>query len=167
MSDRITKHITEKAQINKALNWLDTTLCKALEAGPVAFDLYRPEDPRNNIQSSKFHAMVSDLQKQAVIKMPGRRIVLAEYDLEAVKALLVIWYANERALMGEPLAKPPRSIICPVTGERISIRPSTAKWSKKDASGFVEFLYCLGVDTEVRWSEPAIQAYNEYRESQS
>jgi hypothetical protein len=166
MADSVTKIVHAKEQVNACINWLDTMICKGLDGGPVAITLGRPEENRNSPTNARFHAMIADLQKQAVITMPGRRITLADYDMDACKALLVMWFARERELNGEPLTKPPRSIIDPVSGEKISIRPSTAKWGKRDASDFIEFLFQIGADCKVAWGDPALKEFEQYREAQ-
>ena len=168
MSDSITKTISSKEQVNKALNWLDTTICKGLEGGPVSITLGRPDEKRTLPQNSKTHAIYYDLKTQAVIVMPGRRIVLNDYTEAEVKALAVVWFANERELEGRPLRKPPRTVLCPITGQNITVRPSTAEdFGKKDTAEFIEFLHALGADTGVIWGDPATAAFSEYREAQS
>lgn len=162
----ISKTVTDVAQLNALMGWVGGMVGKALEAGPVEVTLGRPEEIRNSVQNSRYHAMLSDLHKQAVISIPGRRITLSDYDSDTCKALLVMWFARERELNGEPLARPPRSITDPMSGEQITIRPSTTKWSKRDASDFVEFLYSLGADCKVVWGDPALKQYQEYRQAQ-
>lgn len=166
MAQQITRIITRPEEINPAINWADDMTLKALAGGPVQWTLGRLEKRRNSLVNAKLHAMIADIQAQGVISMPGRRVKLSDYDTDALKALLVIWFANEREMNGEPLTKAPRSIICPVTGERVSIRPSTAEWGQRDACDFVEFLYSVGNDAGVRWSEPALKAYEYMREAQ-
>lgn len=165
MAESITKTVHTLDQVNPCLNWLDGMICKGLEAGPVAVTLGRPERLRDSIDNAKFHAIIGDVHKQAVISMPGRRVVMADYDIEVAKTLLVMWYANERELNGDPLKKPPRTVICPVTGERIKIRPTTTKWSKDDAAQFVHFLHALGSECGVVWGDPALKEYQQYREA--
>lgn len=161
----ITKTVHCRSQEKAAADWVQRAIAYAVKDGPICITLHRPEASRSSGANAKFHAMIDDIQRQAVITMPGRRVVMSEYDTSAVKALLVIWFAKERELNGEPLSKPPRSLIDPVSGEWVSIRPSTAQWGKRDASDFIEFLYSVGNDGGVRWSEPAIKAYEEMRES--
>lgn len=165
MADSISRTVTKPEEINGAVNWVDAMTMKGLERGPVEITLGRPEKGRTSPQNSRYHAMMGDIRKQAVITMPGRRIVLADYDADECKALLVIWFANEREIQGDPLSKPPRTVMCPITGQSISIRPSTKDWGKKDASDFMEFLFALGADTGVQWSEPALKEYENYREA--
>lgn len=166
MADSIEITIAEKDQLRPKMDQAWKLVCKGIEAGPVLLTLGRPKKRRNSMTNARLHAMISDIQRLGVISMPGRRIALSEYDTDALKALLVIWFANEREMNGEPLTKAPRSIICPVTGERVSIRPSTADWGQKDACDFVDFLYSVGNDAGVRWSEPALKAYESMREAQ-
>lgn len=167
MADSITKTVESREQVNPCLNWLDAGMCKGLETGPVAVTLGRPDTARTGPQNSKQHAMYEDIRKMAVIPLPGRRIVMADYDSAEAKALLVMWFANERALEGRPLSKPPRTVMCPVTGENITVRPSTAEdFGKRDTAEFVEWLYATGTQAGVKWSEPAIKEYESYREAQ-
>lgn len=148
-----------------ALARASTAIDKALEIGAVDVALRYRENRRGIASNAKFHAMIGDLNKQAVITMPGKRVALSQYDAETCKALLVIWFAKERELNGEPLRKPPRTEIDPMTGERISIRPSTTQWGVKDTSDFIEFLYSLGAASGVIWSEPALKEYQDYKEA--
>lgn len=167
MADSITKTVESREQLIKCLNWMDGMICKGLETGPVAVTLGRPESARTGPQNSKSHAMYEDIRKMAVIALPGRRIVMADYDPSEAKALLVMWFANERALEGRPLSKPPRTVMCPITGENITVRPSTAEdFGKRDTAEFVEWLYATGTQAGVKWSEPAMKEYQSYREAQ-
>jgi len=158
--------VMDISEVNRALNWVDGNVCKALESGPVEIELRRPEPPKSDVQREKFHAMIGDIQKTGKLKIPSKLIDFSVYDLEQCKALLVMWFANEKRDMGEPVPNPPRNFICPITGENISIRPSTIKWGKKLTCEFVEWLYSIGSMTGAKWSDPAIKAYNEYREAQ-
>ena len=122
--------------------------------------------PKSDIQREKFHAMIGDIKKTGVIQIPGRRIVMNDYDNEQCKALLVMWFTNEVKGTDITIPNPPRHFICPISGENITIRPSTIKWGKKLTCAFVEWLYATGSMASVTWSEPALAAYNEYREAQ-
>jgi hypothetical protein len=68
--------------------------------------------------------------------------------------------------MGEPLSHPGQ-LITSMDGQRtITVRPSTTKFRKAEASEFIEFLYQQGSEMGVNWSEPALAIYAEYREAQ-
>jgi hypothetical protein len=120
-------------------------------------------------QREKFHAMISDIKKTGVIVMPGRKVVMNDYDGDVCKALLVMWFCNEIKQLNDEKIKipnPPKTIVCPLTSEQITIRPSTIPWGKKLTRVFVEWLYATGAMAGVKWSEKAIEAYESYREAQ-
>jgi NinB protein len=177
------KVVSELSKVTKAVNWLDGAFCKIIESGKAAsfivgteeemklvhkafMDMLADEltDKRTIPQNDKIHCMFADM-KSGVIKMIGKRVVLADYQPDELKALLVMWFANEMELMGTPLAKPPKTIIDPISGQLISIRPSTKDFGKKVMSDFVEWLYALGAESGVKWSEKALECYQEYRQA--
>ena len=167
--DPIRKRVQQIDQVNKALNWLDSGLVKILSAGKVPYVEIgiETDSPKSDGQREKFHAMIGDIKKTGVIQIPGRRIVMNDYDNEQCKALLVMWFCNEVAGTDIQIPNPPRHFQCPITGENITIRPSTIKWGKKLTCAFVDWLYATGAMAGVTWSEPALKAYAEYREAQN
>lgn len=158
----IRKKITDKTIINKALNWIDGALCKIIDSGEIPYIEVGVIDDRTVPQNARYHAMIGDINKQAVIKAPGVVVKMSNYHPDACKALLVSWFAREKALMGEPLRHPGRVIIDPLSGEQIHVRPSTTQFSKAEAGQFIEWLYALGADSGVIWSDPAIREYEQY-----
>ena len=140
---------------------IQSGLNKGFDGGkPVLIQLMRPK--RNNLTNAKLHAMMTDIHAQAVIKMPGARIVLSEFSFDELKTLLVIWFAKERELNGEPLSRPPKHFTDPTTGENLVVRPSTTEFCQRDACDFVEYIYALGCDCNIKWSEKAQHAYSQY-----
>lgn len=167
MADSIEITIQNESELKPKMGYAWEQVCKAIRTGAVLVKLGRPDASRTGAQNSKSHAMYEDIRKMAVIALPGRRIVMADYDSAEAKALLVMWFANERALEGRPLSKPPRTVMCPITGENITVRPSTAEdFGKRDTAEFVEWLYATGTQAGVNWSEPAMKEYQSYREAQ-
>jgi len=129
-----------------------------IEGGPVAITITRPS--RSAEMNKKFHAMIRDIAQQ--VTFFGKR----RYDAEVWKALLVDQFEQEKAAMGEPLSHPGQ-LITSMDGQRtITVRPSTTKFRKAEASEFIEFLYQQGSEMGVNWSEPALAIYAEYREAQ-
>jgi hypothetical protein len=164
--DMHLRTIKDKSEINKYFNWADGMICKGLEGGAVDVTISRHDPVRNWLQNRKFHAMIADINAMGVVRIPSRTIRLKEYDAGQCKALLVIWFCNEKAQAGEELPNPPRSFECPITGQQISIRPSTTEWGKKLTCEFVEWLYSFGAHYGVTWSEQSIKQYQSYREAQ-
>jgi len=107
MADSITLTVKDQTEINPAQARIKDILLKTLPGGPVAITLGRPEEKRTVPQNSKIHAVFADIQSQGVIKMPGRRTVLSNFTVDEVKALSVVWFANERELEGRPLKNRP------------------------------------------------------------
>ena len=130
---------------------------QGIKAGPVTIRLGRPSKSRD--QERKYHAMIGDIAKQ--ITFFGNK----HYSVEVWKALLVDKFAQERLEQGQPLSHP-GEVITSMDGRRvITIRPSTTQFRVAEANEFIEFLYAEGIDMGVKWSEPALAAYAEYREA--
>lgn len=165
MSNR--KFLSKKESINKALNWSDGELLRIVESGKSAYIEIGIHDPGSSSQREKYHAMIGDVVKHAVIKIPGKRIVMSDYGLDIGKDLLVRWFSEEKKLMGEPLKKPNRTIIDPMYGDTLVVRASTRDFVVREAGDFIEWLYALGSDCKVPWSEPAMKEWQSYREAQS
>lgn len=154
--------------VNKALNYIDGQLCDQINAGKVGgfcvgnyHEMQAIFEDRTQEQNAKIHAMFSDLQT-GTIKMIGKRIKLSDYNLDEIKALCVIWFAKELEQLGEPLPKQPRTIVDPICGELITIRPSTKEFSKKTMTKFVEWLYAMGSEAGVKWSQESVDYYESY-----
>ena len=180
----VAKAVHDIETINRALNWLDGALCKILESGKSAgfivgelseielaekafIDFLHAEltKERTLPQNAKIHAIFSDIQKTGAFKLPGKLIMMKDYDEETVKCFCVKWFAEDMALNGTPLPKPPRTVIDPINGDLVTIRPSTKDFGKKVMSEFVEWLYATGADAGVTWSEKALECYQEYRQA--
>lgn len=119
---------------------------------------------RNNLTNRKIHALMGDIRKQAVIELDGDRIPLSCYEPDVCKAFLVRWFDLELVEMGEPLRKAGKKVVCPLNGEAVYVRPSTTEFSQKEAGKFVEWLYAWGIDRGVKFSDPAMAVYEEYKE---
>lgn len=163
----IRKTLSKKESINKALNWADGDLLNIISGGNSAYIEIGVYDPKSSQQNAKYHAMIGDIHKSAVFRLPGRMIVLRDYDIDEVKALLIVWFAKEMEITGKKLKKPQRVVIDPFTGENITVRPSSIDFEKEEANNFIEFLYATGSESGVKWSEPAMKEWKSYREAQS
>ena len=126
----------------------------------VQLEFARPS--RNSLSNRKLHAMIGDIHKQAVIELEGAKIPLSCYESEVVKAFLVRWFDLELKECGEPLRKAGRHVVCPLTGDKMYVRPSTKDFSQKECGDFIEWLYQWGVNNGVTFSDPAMAVYEEY-----
>lgn len=126
---------------------------EATKSGPFVVRFLKPSKTRD--QESRYHAMINDIHRQG----------FRASTFPAVKAVLVNQFAKELESMGEPLANPGQTAWDWVNEELVSIRPSTKDFSVKEGSKFIEWLYALGADLEIQWSEPAMKAWEEYKEA--
>lgn len=128
-------------------------VCKGIQAGAVEVAIRRPGKTR--VQEEKYHAMIGDIRRQC----------FRANTPEGVKAVLVNQFALEMEEAGTPLAHPGEKVWDWKSQEAVYVRPTTTKFRKAEAAQFVEFLYSTGVELGVQWSEPAMAAYEEYREA--
>jgi hypothetical protein len=155
MSQWQMKIESEQGLIPKLLQ-LGEVISKGLKAGAVVITLGREE--RSAAQNLKYHAMIGDISKQ--VTLFGN-----QYSDISWKAKLVDGYEQELKSQGKSLRKPSHTTIS-LDGQRaVSIRASTKDFDKKEAAGFVEYIYMIGSEFKVQWSEPAMNAYQEYRQA--
>jgi len=159
----VRKNIIAFTQIDPCLKWIDGNVTRLLHDGKRPYIEIGLEDLRSPEQSSKVHAMISDIVKQAVFKSPALTVKMSDYEYDEGKALLVRWFEREMESLGEPLRHGSKVVIDPFTGEQITIRASTTKFLKKETISFVDWLYATGNDGGVKWSEPALREYESYR----
>lgn len=128
---------------------------KALQAGPVLVSLGRQSKSRE--QEKKYHAMIRDIHLSA----------FRGNSFEGVKALMVAEFAEEMKAHGQALTHPGETVYSHRLKEWVTVRPSTRKFRKAEASAFIEFLYALGCEQGVHWSEKSIEIYTEYKEAKT
>lgn len=124
----------------------------AIQGGPVEIELRRPSRSRD--QEAKYHAMIGDIARQAVLD--GH-----QYSANVWKAWAVDEFEQELEANGEKLRHPSELIFSRDRRRVITVRPSTRKFIKHEAGMFIEFLYKLGVDLDVRFSDKALMSYEE------
>lgn len=167
----IKKRISEHPQIDKMNFLLDGAATKLINAGKCLWVLISDtepflEEPGTRIQEEKYHAMINDIAKQAVFKTPAKTVYMKNFSEKQAKALLVTWFEDDCKIIGEPLRHGSEVVECPFSGRLITIRASTKEMIKKERCNFVEWLYATGADGNVRWSEPAMKQWQEYKEAQ-
>ena len=155
MSTDLTYAIASKADIYPVLTQVGAMVDKGLPGGPVELVLRRPG--RSTSQSAKFHAMIGDIHKQC----------FRGYSLDGVKAVLVNQFSIELEEHGDPLANPGEKVWDWKTKEPVYVRPTTTKFRKSEASAFVEFLFSVGSEYTVTWSEKALKEYEQYKEAKT
>jgi hypothetical protein len=161
------KVVSELSKVTKAVNWLDGAFCKIIESGKAAsfivgteeeireimfiFDgaqseeATAKEDTRTAEQNSKQWAMYTDLSKQ--LTWHGSKLDPGDW-----KDLLCHEWK-------------PQQIIPAISGGFCVLNARTSKAKKKEFSDLVEIIYAFGSEHGVKWSEKALECYQEYRQA--
>lgn len=132
---------------------------------PVLLTLQRPSKTR--AQEKLAHALISDIVATARISINGLIIDFKAYEKDANivgKALFVRWFEIEMSEAGTPLQSPGRTIINPVNGEQLQIRPSTAQFRVAEYSLFIEYLYSLGAEHGAVFQDKTAAEYEQWLE---
>ena len=109
-------------------------------------ELFAIEDIRTLEQNAKMWPMLSDISKQVV--WMGQK-----HDTNTWKHIITAAHKAQTFVHG-------------IGGSLVVIPCSTRRLSKKAFSELIEQIYAFGDEQEVKWSEPALAAYNHYREAQ-
>lgn len=129
---------------------------EAIHGGALVVTVAR--ESKTRAQERRYHAMINDIARQVTVF--GRR-----YTPEIWKALLVDQFEQEILANGGRLASPSETIVSMDGQRRITVRPSTTRFRKREGADFIEFLYSQGSEMGVAWSDPAIAAYENYANS--
>jgi hypothetical protein len=140
--------IIQNAQVLASrISYISSLISRGIKGGAVVVTLGRESKSRD--QERKYHAMITDIMRTVRTDKP--------HSFEAWKALLVDAYAAELMSNGEKLTHPGETVISFDGLRAVTVRPSTKKFSKKEASGFIEFLYCWGVENGAKFSEKSLE----------
>ena len=115
---------------------------KGLFAGEVVCTLSRPL--RTPKQNDKLHPLIRDVQTQ--VEWMG---LITEEEWR---------YFFSGIIQGQKPVPTPEGGIIMIGG-------SSRKLNKKQMSDCIEYIYAFGSERQVKWSEPSLQLYSEYRES--
>ena len=118
-------------------------------AGPVEIVARRPGKRRSLSQNAKLWPMLTDVARQVQWPVDG---VMQELAPEDWKDILTAGVRREqRVAQG-------------IEGGFVMLGSRTSKMRKKEFAELIEFIYWFGSERGVKWSEPAIKAYEQYRE---
>ena len=108
-------------------------------------ELFSIESIRTLQQNKKMWPLLTDVSKQ--VTWMG-----AKHDPETWKVIIVSAWRSQTFVQG-------------IGGTLVVIPPKTSKLSKKSFSELVEAIYSFSSGEGVKWSEPALEAYETYREN--
>ena len=76
----------------------------------------------------------------------------SKHDTETWKHIITAAWRNQVFLHG-------------IGGGMVAIPTSTSKLNKSEFAELIEAIYVFGSEKDVEWSEPALKAYESYREA--
>jgi len=119
---------------------------EAVKQAPDGFHVEVKPRTRSLDQNAKFHAMCTDVSKQATYM--GRKLTKLQW-----KNLFVSGHAIATELGTD--------IVPGLEGEFVNIRESTADMGIKRKASLIEYVTAWGAENGIVWSEPALQGYEE------
>ena len=122
-----------------AVEWME------LVADMDEVELFSVESIRTLKQNKKMWPLLTDISKQ--VTWMG-----AKHDPETWKVIIVSAWRSQVFVQG-------------IGGTLVVIPPKTSRLSKKSFSELIESIYSFGSGESVKWSDPALQAYEDYREA--
>ena len=139
---QITIRIPE--EIQGALQWAYGMITKGLSGGPVVLSLGR--EGRSQDQNSRLWATLTDVSQQVI--WHGEKLSPEDWKHVFTAAL-----EKQRIV---PNIDGNGFVMCGM---------STSKMSKAKFSDLLEIINAFGAEHGVKWSDPALEAFAEYREA--
>jgi len=136
--------VEQQSQVLSATNWLASMLEKGLQSGAIIVQLSRPK--RSDEQNRHLWAILRDVAQCCTWPTSGGR----QLSQEQWKTLFMSAYREEVG-----------SIVMGINGEPVNLNLSTSRLNKREFSELVEFIYATGTGWGVRWTDPAMKAYEE------
>ena len=141
----ISRTIPDLQAAGEGLKWVSENLFKGLRAGPVVITLGR--EKRTNPQNDKVHPVIRDIARGMNHQLLGTNETQWRYFL----------LANFQGQLMIPSLDGAQIIVVPKGGTSDMLKPVMSE--------FIEYLYSVGADYNISWSEPSLKAFEEYREA--
>lgn len=118
-----------------------------IDEAPDGYIFERPKEPkRRELQNERFHAMLGDIAKQ--VEFFGQK-----RDPETVKRLLVDAFCRVMAEDGDPI-QGWGTVLPSLDGSGVvQLGVQTRRFTIRQASEFIEYLFAWGAENGVIWSE--------------
>ena len=143
MTDKCEIRIEGAQDLVPQLNRVWELVKRGLAGGPVVVTLGREQ--RSLSQNAKMWPMLTDMSRQ--VEWYSEKLTPDEWKHVVTAGLL-----KQRAVPG-------------MDGGFVVLGQSTSKMPKAEFSQLIEIIYALGAEQNVQWSEPAMRAYEQYREA--
>ena len=139
-----SKTIKDISAVSAGLKWMEDLLFRGLKGGAVTITLSR--EKRSTDQNAKLWPMLSDMASQ--VEWFGKKHTKEQWKDIVTGTFCGCEFVPNLQKDG-----------------LVMIGASTSKMDKATFSQLIEYIYAAGIELNVVWSEPALQAYEEYRES--
>ena len=136
--------VEQQSQVLSATNWLASMLEKGLQSGAIIVQLSRHK--RSDEQNRHLWAILRDVANSCTWPTSGGR----QLSQEQWKMLFMSAYREEVG-----------SIVMGINGEPVNLNLGTSRLNKREFSELVEFIYATGTGWGVKWTDPAMLAYEE------
>lgn len=141
----ITRTISDLQGAGAAIKWFTDNLFKGLQGGPVVVSLGR--EKRNPIQNRLLWALLEDVAAQ--VDWYGHKLTKEDWK----DVFSAAWKQQD--------------VVPGVNGGFVVMGVRTSQMSKAEFGELVEIIQAFGAEKEVRWSDPALKVFSEYKEAQS
>jgi hypothetical protein len=128
---------------------------RAIDSAPVGYEVLVREARKSRDQEERYHAMIGDIADQW-------KYLDRKWDAESMKRLLVAAFKEDtkrdedlRPLwveMGE------MELVPGIRGGFTVLGTQTRRFPKRLATAFIEWLFALGAELEIAWSDPKERA---------
>jgi hypothetical protein len=145
MSDQITHKIESIEGLANLSQWMIHNVTKGLAGGPVMVTLGR--ESRSIPQNSLLWAILSEVSAQ--VDWYGQRLSAEDWKHVFSAAL-----QRQRVVPG-------------IDGGFVMCGMSTSKMDKKTFSDLLEIIFAFGAQHGVKWSDPNLATFEQYREAKN
>jgi hypothetical protein len=141
MSQEHVYTVTTIGNLQGAIAMIANRAGQGLEGGPVEIALRRPGKRRTTDQNRLLWAVLRDVSEQ--VEWYGQHLSSEEW-----KDVFTVALKRQKVVPG-------------IDGGFIMVGGRTSKMNKQEFSDLVELIHAFGADHRVRWSDPALKAYEE------
>ena len=138
----ISRIIPDLQGAGEGLKWIQDNLFNGLRGGPVVVSLGRQK--RTSDQNAKLWPMLQDVAAQ--VEWYGRKLEKEDWK----EVFSAAWKQQD--------------VVPGINGGFVVMGVRTSKMTKPEFSQLIEIIYAFGAEHSVMWSDPALKAFEEYRE---
>lgn len=143
MSEQISHKIESTEGLANAAQWMIHNVSKGLPAGTVVITLGR--EIRNNDMNARLWATLNDVSTQ--VDWYGQKLSKEDW-----KHVFTASLEKQRVVPG-------------IDGGFVMCGMSTSKMDKRTFGDLLEIINAFGAQHGVKWSDPALKTFEQYREA--